>query len=352
MGPIVPDRPLCQRKAEGGLENGLANLWSRRKITKKAHAVRGQEIKWEISTKLVGCTRMGFFTATDCSVYRRWVNVIASVPMSGGAHFLTGKKRAAVIWFLITYCAMLVAAFLYISPLNKSYALYQAAKAFYSVVWIVMLVDACRTPIPILKKINWVIYVVVAIAIALVPLVIIRQFLFQPFSTPSGSMQPTLMGNERTPLATNKTGDHFFVSKMAYWFHEPKRGDIIAFLTDGTEAFPHRPVAEYVKRIVGVPGDTVCVHAPNVLINGKILDDPPIFKNIAAGADGYSGYANAGLLRTDDDKIVLGKDEYLVFGDNSQNSFDGRYFGAIKRSNIKGKVVLIYWPFERKGRPE
>jgi len=58
------------------------------------------------------------------------------------------------------------------------------------------------------------------------------------------------------------------------------------------------------------------------------------------------------LLATDKDKIVLGKDEYLVFGDNSQNSLDGRYFGAIKRGNIKGKVVLIYRPFDRKGKPE
>jgi signal peptidase I len=96
----------------------------------------------------------------------------------------------------------------------------------------------------------------------------------------------------------------------------------------------------------------VSIHAPNVLINGKILDAPPIFKEITSGANGYSGYTNALLLATDNDKIVLGKGEYLVFGDNSQNSLDGRFYGAIKRSNIKGKVVLIYWPFERKGIPK
>jgi len=295
---------------------------------------------------------MGFFTAKDCSVYRRWVSVIASVPMSGGGHFLAGKKRAGVIWFLIIYCAMLVSAFLYASPLNKSYALYEAAEAFYSVVWIVMLVDACRTPIPLLKKINWVIYVFVAIAITLGPFVMIRQFIFQPFSTPTGSMQPTLMGDERTPSGIKKTGDHFIVSKMAYWFHQPQRGDIIVFSTGGIKQSAIAPGVEYVKRIVGVPGDTVSVHAPNVLINGKTLDDPPVFKKMAAGADGYTGYTNAQLLAKDDDKIVLGKDEYLVFGDNSHNSLDGRYYGAIKRSNIKGKVVLTYWPFDRKGRPE
>jgi len=109
---------------------------------------------------------------------------------------------------------------------------------------------------------------------------------------------------------------------------------------------------EFVKRVVGIPGDMVSIHAPNALINGKILDDPPIFKEITSGANGYSGYTDGPLLATDTDKIILGKNEYLVFGDNSQNSLDGRFFGPIKRSKIKGKVVLIYWPFERKGRPE
>jgi signal peptidase I len=298
---------------------------------------------------------MGFLTAKDGSVYRRWINAIPAALISGGGHFLAGKKKAGVIWFLIVYCAILIRAFLYLSPLNKSYELYQVFTAFGGLLWIVMLVDACRTPIPRLRARTWAVYVFIAIAISVVPLVIIRQFLFQPFSMPTGSMQPTLMGNngtKRTPSGIDNTGDHFLVSKMAYWFHEPQRGDIVVFSTGGIEKFAIPPGEKYVKRIVGVPGDTVSIHAPNVLINGKILDDPPIFKEIASSENGYSGYTNALLLAADNDKIVLGKDEYLVFGDNSQNSLDGRYFGAIKRSSIKGKVVLIYWPFERKGRPE
>ncbi len=295
---------------------------------------------------------MGFFTAKDGSVYRRWVNVIPAALISGGGHFLAGKKRAGVIWFLIFFCATIIKAFLYLSPLNKSYGLYQSFNIFEGLLWVVMLLDACRKPIPRLKISTWMVYVFVAIAIPLVPLITIRQFLYQPFSMPTGSMQPTLMGNKRTPMGIENTGDHIIVSKMAYWFHEPQRGDIVIFSTGGIEKFAFPPGEKYVKRIAGVPGDTISIHAPNVLINGKMLDDPPIFKEIAAGANGYSGYTNALLLATDSDKIVLGKDEYLVLGDNSQNSLDGRYFGAIKRSNIKGKVILIYWPFERKGRPE
>jgi signal peptidase I len=295
---------------------------------------------------------MGFFTAKDGSVYRRWVNVIPSVLISGGGHFLAGRKRAAVVWFLISWGTTLIQAFLYISPLNKSYELYQASRIFASVLWIVMLFDACRTPIPRLKKRIWMIYVFITIALYAVPILTIRQFFFQPFDIPTGAMQPTLMGNKRTPFGMEKTGDHFIESKMAYWFQEPKRGDIVVFSTTGIQYPSISPGELFVKRIVGVPGDTVSIHAPNVLINGKILDDPPIFKKISGAENGYSGYTNAAWLATDDDKTVLGKDEYLVFGDNSQNSLDGRYYGAIKRSNIKGKVILIYWPFERKGRPE
>jgi signal peptidase I len=295
---------------------------------------------------------MGLFVTKDSSAYRRWVNVIPSLLISGGGHFLAGRKRAAVFWFLIVYCTTLLQAFLYISPLNKSYSLYQAFSAFATVVWIVMLIDTCRTPIPRLKKKVWVIYVFITIAICVVPILTIRQFFFQPFSMPTGSMEPTLMGNKRTSHGMEDTGDHVIVSKMAYWLREPQRGDLVVFSTTGIQYPQFAPGVLFVKRIVGVPGDTVSIHAPNVLINGKILDDPPIFKKIADGADGYSGYTNAILLATDNDKIVLGKDEYLIFGDNSQNSLDGRYFGAIKRSNIKGKVVLIYWPFERKGKPE
>ena len=215
-----------------------------------------------------------------------------------------------------------------------------------------MLIESCRTPIPRFTVKTWVVYVIIAIAIQVVPALTIRQFFFRPFSMPTGSMEPTLMGNKRTPHGVENTGDHIIVSKMVYWFHEPQRGDIVVFSTTGIQYFGIAPGFLWVKRIVGIPGDTVSIHAPDVLINGKILDDPPIFKEIASGSSGYSGYTNVQLLATDEDKIVLGKDEYLVFGDNSQNSLDGRYFGAIKRSNIIGKVVLIYWPFERKGRPE
>src|ERR1019366_3385979 len=140
-------------------------------------------------------------------------------------------------------------AFLYIAPLNKSYTLYQISDAFRLVVWIVMLIDTCRTPIGRLKIKSWVIYVCVAVALCAVPILTIRQFLFQPFSMPTWSMKPTLMGDNRMPSGiTEITGDRFMVSKMAYWFHEPQRGDIVVFSTGGIQQFSIPPGEEYLKR--------------------------------------------------------------------------------------------------------
>ena len=295
---------------------------------------------------------MGFFTTKDCSVYRRWVNLIPAALISGGAHFLAGRIKAGVIWFLFIHCVVFANGFLLVAPLNKSFSLYQAASIFYLVAWIVMMVDACRTPIPRLKKAFWILYVFIAVSITLVPFVIVRQFLFQPFRIPTGTMQPTLMGDKITHFGVEKTGDQIIVSKMAYWFHEPQRGDIVVFSTDGIGQFQIPAGEEYVKRVVGIPGDTVSIHEPYALINGKRLDTPDIFKKLASGTNDYWGYTTAYLLASDKDKIVLGKDEYLVLGDNSQNSLDGRYYGPIKRGSIIGKVVLIFMPFDRKGSPE
>jgi signal peptidase I len=304
----------------------------------KMKALKSQQINF----------KMGLFVTKDGLVYRRWVNIVPSALISGGGHFLSGRKRMGLLWFLIIICLSAIKVFFYFSPIVTNLAIFNFFNILAGIVWIVMLIESCRTPIPRLTVKAWLAYIFIAIAMLAIPFLTVRQFFFQPFGIPTWTMQPTLMGNKRTPYGLEKTGDHILVSKMAYWFHEPQRGDIVVFSTGGIEQFSIPPGEEFAKRIVGIPGDTVSIHPPDVLINGKILDDPPIFKKIASGLDGYLGYTNAMLLATDKDKIVLGKDEYLIFGDNSQNSLDGRYFGAIKRSYIKGKAILIYWPFDRK----
>jgi signal peptidase I len=103
---------------------------------------------------------------------------------------------------------------------------------------------------------------------------------------------------------------------------------------------------------VAIPGDTVSIRPPFVRINGRDLADPPFFQAMASGADGFSGYLNAGILPSMTNEIVLGPDEYFVLGDNSSASLDSRHFGPIRRDSIIGRVNWIYWPPGRRGVPE
>jgi len=142
------------------------------------------------------------------------------------------------------------------------------------------------------------------------------------------------------------------VDKLSYPFREPRRGDIVVFRTTGL-AFPGIPRNQiFVKRVAGLPGEKVSIHPPFLRIDGTNVIRPEVFEKIASGSAGYSGFAGAGRMAADGDEIVLGNDEYLVLGDNTGNSLDGRYFGPVKRKDILGRVAWIYSPPDRKGWPQ
>jgi signal peptidase I len=209
-------------------------------------------------------------------------------------------------------------------------------------------VEASQKPIRRFPKVPRIIVVLVSLAILFLA---VRQFVAQPFGIPTGAMEPTLMGSpDRKTI-----GDRIIVSKLAYWFHGPRRGDIVVFKTvdiSKVDLFPRVPPDQiHVKRVVGIPGDTVSIRPPFVQINGKELVDPPIFAKIASGSNGFSGYAAIGHL-SEGRQVTLGPDEYFVLGDNSRNSLDSRFFGPIKRKRIIGRAAWIYAPSERRGRLE
>ena len=145
-------------------------------------------------------------------------------------------------------------------------------------------------------------------------------FSVQPYRVEGPSMQPGL-----------HTGELVLVNLLTYDFGAPQRGDIIVFHP------PDDPSVEYVKRIIGIPGDTISVTATAIYVDGKKLNEPYI--------------ASLGAGQAENPVVIpylkLGKDEYFVLGDNRLNSRDSRFFASpVTRSMIVGKAQVVVFPFD------
>ncbi len=161
--------------------------------------------------------------------------------------------------------------------------------------------------------IEWAVVLVVAVVVA----VGIRTFVVQTFFIPSASMEPTLM-----------IGDRILVDKVSYHLHGVHRGDIVVFATPpGEDAGPD--VKDLVKRVIGLPGDTISSAGGQVVIDGKPLKEPWL----------VPGTVTTGITTQ---KIPAG--EFFVMGDNRSDSQDSRFFGPIHQSLIVGRVVVKIWP--------
>jgi signal peptidase I len=205
-----------------------------------------------------------------------------------------------------------------------------------------------------------------AIAVAL----LIRTFLFQSFYVPSDSMFPTLL-----------VGDHVFVNKLVYGpripfsgsrlpgLRPPERGEVAVFrLARGPAGIypadlrPELPTDNFVKRVVGLPGDRVSVRDGRVVLNGEPLPlerTDHVFRD-ASGRRFEVWIETLGECRhwvLDDPRLpgidmaetVVRPDRYLFLGDNRDNSFDGRRFGTVRLAEIEGPAGLLYWSWDWNG---
>ncbi|MCX6894136.1 MAG: signal peptidase I [Verrucomicrobia bacterium] len=295
---------------------------------------------------------MNPFLTDGYLVYRRWVNVIPSVLIPGSCQFLTGRKRAGVLLFLTAYLFGAIGYCLAVAPICKSIIPAAVAAGLLCCTQIFAIINGCLIPLPRLNWKKWVIILLLASAMSFVCAFCLRQFVGRSFTAPSKAMEPTLAGEHKTNDGETQKGDRFTVDMRAYRSENPKRGDVVVFSTRGISSQWIRGESLFVKRVVGIPGDKVSINPPFILINGSKLTEPKVFSKIAASSNGYAGYSNMGLMARVDDAIALGENEYFVLGDNSPNSLDGRFFGAIKRGDVLGKVVWIYWPPDRRGMPE
>ena len=189
---------------------------------------------------------------------------------------------------------------------------------------------------------------------------IIRSFVFEPFRIPSGSMMPTLL-----------QGDFIFVQKYAYGLRlpvtetkiietgEPKRGDVVVF------RLPSDPSINYIKRIVGLPGDEIVYERHRLIINGETIElvkDPEASKeeprfNEILGKREHDILIRNPAYSVRDGVYRVPKGHYFVMGDNRDNSKDSRFIGAIPETHLVGEAVRIWmhidgfkWPrWERVG---
>lgn len=216
------------------------------------------------------------------------------------------------------------------------------------------------------------------IVYAVVIAVIIRTFLFEPFNIPSGSMIPTLL-----------VGDYLFVAKYSYgfshfsfpfspdWFSGrvfgsvPHRGDVVVF------RYPPDPSEDYIKRVIGLPGDHVQVREGQLYINGQLVprepagdyvtDEDGIHMVLRRYKEDLPGGVGHYILKATDqgdmnntNEYVVPTNELMVLGDNRDNSADSRFWGYVPMENLVGKAEVLFfsinardpwwefwlWPFE------
>jgi signal peptidase I len=172
------------------------------------------------------------------------------------------------------------------------------------------------------------------IGIAVLLALFIRTFVVQAFKIPSGSMKPTLL-----------VGDHILVNKFIYGIRipftdrtfisvtTPKRGDVIVF------KFPRDTSKDYIKRVIGLPGDQIQLVDQKLLVNGKQVDDPHAFYALA-------GMKLDSFLRHFG-PVTVPADHLFVMGDNRDESSDSRVWGFVPRSYVLGKAFLIYWSWDQ-----
>ena len=178
-----------------------------------------------------------------------------------------------------------------------------------------------------------------SIVVAVILALFVRTFVFQAFKIPTGSMENNLL-----------VGDHLLVNKFIFAPTESRieqallpiqpirRGDVVVF------KYPSEPDRDFIKRVIGLPGETLELKHKKIYINGSPIDEPyvhflrpPSLENQEISS--YDLSENYG-------PVTVPPDQYFVMGDNRDNSQDSRYWGYLPRDYVKGKALMVYWSYE------
>ncbi len=177
-----------------------------------------------------------------------------------------------------------------------------------------------------------------AIVIAVILSLFVRTWVVQAFKIPTGSMENNLL-----------IGDHLLVNKFVSGptasglersllpMRDPRRGDVIVF------KYPDEPERDFIKRVIGLPGETLELRNKKVYINGQPLDEPYVhFLETSADAQEVTSFD----VRERYGPVRIPEGQYFVMGDNRDNSQDSRYWGFLPRHYVKGRALMIYWSYD------
>jgi signal peptidase I len=180
-----------------------------------------------------------------------------------------------------------------------------------------------------------------SIVIAVILALFIRTFVVQAFKIPTGSMEETLL-----------IGDHLLVNKFVFApapsglerallpIGTIKRRDVLVF------KYPAEPERDFIKRVIGLPGETVELREKKVYVNGMPLDEPYVHFLTAPSGPSELHEVTSFDVRERYGPVTVPPNHYFVMGDNRDNSQDSRYWGFLPRENIKGKSMVIYWSYQ------
>lgn len=155
------------------------------------------------------------------------------------------------------------------------------------------------------------------------------------------------------------TGDQVFVDKISYNFVKPAAGDVFVFKTTGiarieSKLNPAMGSQHYIKRLAGMPGQTLRIDPPTLFVDGKIPAQPALLR-VMEMKDGYRGYSNGGegggrfnYLGSPTETFDIPPRSYFALGDNSYNSLDSRDWGVVPERNVAGRGLFVYWPFSKR----
>jgi signal peptidase I len=178
-----------------------------------------------------------------------------------------------------------------------------------------------------------------SIVIAVILALFVRTWVVQAFKIPTGSMEYNLL-----------IGDHLLVNKFIFAptplaigravlpVRPIRRGDIVVF------KFPDQPDRDLIKRVIGLPGETVELKTKKVYVDGKPIDEPYVHFLIPPSGD-YQEVTSSDV-RENFGPVTVPPHQYFVMGDNRDNSEDSRYWGFLPENNVKGKALIIYWSYE------